>query len=469
MPQGRDRHISCRPADGAFLLHRTCFRAGSRCYLFGINVIVCVPYSNIKTKGRWLVACGIIRCEKNFTSRGIPSRGGLKYPIGIHPGECAGNRHLAVLILHGGIKNSVVTQAIAAGIQVHRDSIRPCGDLRRGRLHRQLLYRTRYRGTFAIVEIRACNGRIEVVYAHGQVTGGMIRRFIDRTGYTTCAHQFTIFSVRITLEPLKQIVITFPVERNSKKCFRPVSVFDRLISVPINFRLTDPQRIEGLIVGKIDYGIPCDLLTAPLGFRIPAAKTAALLGRHRQLAVGAAVNHDFARWINLSIASIKSHGKLLCSPARIKRVVCRFGDGRGVIHLGAAGFRRIPAGKIIPRPGGRGKSAVGISVGRRLACRRHRTAISIKGYRGFLAGPVRVERVGTEGGDLSRSGHPCAAGFCRIPAVKGVVSPGRRGQRSIGTAVSHGLGGCADRAAIGVKSHLLYGGHITECYIKRHI
>ena len=103
------------------------------------------------------------------------------------------------------------------------------------------------------------NDRIEVICAHGQVIGGTIPRFINRACLTTFPHQFSILPVRITLVPLIQIVTIFRAGPKSKKRFRSISVFYRLVFVPIiDVWRTEPQRIEGQIVNEFDYGITGD-------------------------------------------------------------------------------------------------------------------------------------------------------------------------------------------------------------------
>ena len=79
--------------------------------------------------------------------------------------------------------------------------------------------------------------------------------------------------------------------------------------------------------------------------------------------------------------------------------------------------------------------------------------------RGLLSGgqmPAGVEGMILRDSHHSIFGHPGAAGFCCVPAVKGVARvcglrqyPGA----GIGFAIGHGLACCADRTAVGVKGH----------------
>ena len=84
--------------------------------------------------------------------------------------------------------------------------------------------------------------------------------------------------------------------------------------------------------------------------------------------------------------------------------------------------------------------------------------------RGLLSGgqmPAGVEGMILRDSHHSIFGHPSAAGFCCVPAVKGVARvcglrqyPGA----GIGFAIGHGLACCADRAAVGVEGHGVFLG-----------
>ena len=79
--------------------------------------------------------------------------------------------------------------------------------------------------------------------------------------------------------------------------------------------------------------------------------------------------------------------------------------------------------------------------------------------RGLLSGgqmPAGVEGMILRDSHHSIFGHPGAAGFFRVPAVKGVARVCGLRQclgAGIGFAIGHGLACCADRAAVGVEGH----------------